>query len=176
MTFTNLTPGRLYNITLWTVSGGVTSAPLVRQDRLHPESVSNINATEVKDTEISLFWSPPKGDWDSFEVEYLDHSGRLLKNSTPSPSITIGGLRPFRNYTFTVTSVSGTLGPASLRRRSAPVSAVFQTRESVPGSLNLFEPFEVRWGGGEGFQAHDDNEFNYGFSLFLPPSNLFFFF
>ena len=111
--------------------------------RLHPESVENINATNIRDTEITLFWQAPKGDWDSFEVEYLDHSGRLLRNSTPSPSITIGGLRPFRNYTFTVSSVAGTLGPASLRRESAPVSAVFQTKESVPGSLNVFEPFEV---------------------------------
>ena len=31
VTFLNLVPGRLYNITLWTVSGGVTSRPLERQ-------------------------------------------------------------------------------------------------------------------------------------------------
>lgn len=33
VTFVDLVPGRLYNITLWTVSGGVTSKPLERQDR-----------------------------------------------------------------------------------------------------------------------------------------------
>ena len=31
VTFLNLVPGRLYNITLWTVSGGVTSRPQERQ-------------------------------------------------------------------------------------------------------------------------------------------------
>lgn len=34
VTFTNLIPGRLYNITVWTVSQGVPSQPLQRQDRL----------------------------------------------------------------------------------------------------------------------------------------------
>jgi len=34
VTFTDLIPGRLYNITVWTVSDGVESLPLQRQDRL----------------------------------------------------------------------------------------------------------------------------------------------
>lgn len=34
VTFTGLKPGRLYNITVWTVSDGVASQPLLRQDRL----------------------------------------------------------------------------------------------------------------------------------------------
>jgi receptor-type tyrosine-protein phosphatase beta len=34
VTFTDLTPGRLYNVTVWTVSDKVESRPLLRQDRL----------------------------------------------------------------------------------------------------------------------------------------------
>ena len=34
VTFSGLTPGRLYNITVWTVADGVLSQPLHRQDRL----------------------------------------------------------------------------------------------------------------------------------------------
>lgn len=34
VTFDGLIPGRLYNITVWTVSDGVASQPLQRQDRL----------------------------------------------------------------------------------------------------------------------------------------------
>ena len=49
VTFSNLVPGRLYNITMWTVSKGVTSRPLERQDRLYPEAVSRINATRITD-------------------------------------------------------------------------------------------------------------------------------
>ena len=34
---------------MWTVSKGVTSRPLERQDRLYPEAVSRINATRITD-------------------------------------------------------------------------------------------------------------------------------
>jgi receptor-type tyrosine-protein phosphatase beta len=78
VTFIDLVPGRLYNITLWTVSGGVTSKPLERQDRLHPEPVSKLNATRITDNEIKLVWQAPIGDYDSFGVLYLDGRDRLV--------------------------------------------------------------------------------------------------
>lgn len=53
---------------VWTVSEGVTSQPLIRQDRLYPEAVAAINATFISDTEITLAWMKPKGNYDSFEV------------------------------------------------------------------------------------------------------------
>ena len=40
---------------MWTVSGGVTSRPLERLDRLYPESVSGINATRITDTGKNLY-------------------------------------------------------------------------------------------------------------------------
>lgn len=60
VTFTDLTPGRLYTISLFTVSGGVGSRPLERQDRLHPEPVEDIAAADIKDKEITLYWKAPK--------------------------------------------------------------------------------------------------------------------
>lgn len=65
-------------------SGPFTSSsyhfrPLERQDRLHPKSVSNINSTKITDKEISLIWDPPAGDFDAFEVQYLDATGRLIQ-------------------------------------------------------------------------------------------------
>ena len=84
----------------------------------------------------------PQSDYSGFEVQYLDTQQRMMKNSTDQSFITIGNLRPFRNYTFTIVTRSGS--PASPPiRRSLPVSVVFETKESVPGSLNLFEPIEV---------------------------------
>jgi receptor-type tyrosine-protein phosphatase beta len=96
VTFSDLTPGRLYNVTMWTVSGGVTSAPLVAQERTHPGAVATVEAVDVRATRITLSWAAPEGDWDSFEVEYLDHGGRLLREATPQPSVTISNLKPFR--------------------------------------------------------------------------------
>lgn len=69
--FYNLIPGRLYNITMWTVADGVASQPLQRQDRLYPEPISFINATEVTDTTITLTWNKPVGEYNAFEVSFV---------------------------------------------------------------------------------------------------------
>jgi len=140
--FYNLVPGRLYNITLWTVSGGVTSRPLERQDRLHPEPVSNIRAKHVTDKQITLDWDRPEGDYNSFEVTYLDARNNLIQNFTYTNTISIGNLRPYRNYTFTVVTKAGT--EQNILKLSTPISSIFTTKESVPGSLNSFEPVDVQ--------------------------------
>ena len=54
--------------TLRTVSGGVTSHPVLRQVRLYPEPASAISARDISDTELTLSWKAPQGDWNSFEV------------------------------------------------------------------------------------------------------------
>ncbi|KAL0279954.1 UNVERIFIED_CONTAM: hypothetical protein PYX00_001395 [Menopon gallinae] len=142
VTFDGLIPGRLYNITVWTVSDGVASQPLQRQDRLYPESITYINATRVTDSEITLKWDIPRGEYNAFEVQYLNAEGLLIQNLTLHDTITITDLKPHRNYTFTVVVRSGT--ESSVLRRSLPVSAIFQTRESVPGKVERFQPIDIQ--------------------------------
>lgn len=48
----------------------------------------------------------------------------------------------FRNYTFTVVVRSGT--ESSVLRRSLPVSAIFQTKESIPGKVEKFQPVDIQ--------------------------------
>ena len=55
------------------------SRPLERQDRMYPKPVSNINATRITDKDISLTWDPPDGDYDSFDVQYLDATKILIQ-------------------------------------------------------------------------------------------------
>ena len=127
---------------MWTVSGGVTSRPLERQDRLYPESVSGINATRITDTEIRLVWQIPRGDYDGFEVKYIDDyeaqnaRNRSVTKMVETNTINIKHLRPFRNYTFTIVTIAG--APQRIPRNSLPISAIFATKESVPGSLTEF--------------------------------------
>ncbi|KAK7873176.1 hypothetical protein R5R35_006394 [Gryllus longicercus] len=142
VTFKGLVPGRLYNITLWTVSGNRLSQPLQRQDRLYPESVSHINATIITDTMITLVWDPPTGDYTEFEVSYLNAEQALVNNVTRHNSITITELRPHWNYTFTVTVRSGT--ESSILRKSLPISKTFSTHESVPGKVEHFHPEDIQ--------------------------------
>ncbi|XP_066970331.1 tyrosine-protein phosphatase 10D-like [Macrobrachium rosenbergii] len=139
--FERLVPGRLYNITAWTVSGDVTSQPLIRQDRLYPEPVSDINATLITDTAIHLSWTKPEGYYDTFEVQYLTEDG-LLTNQTDRPSISLTHLRPYHNYTFTVLTRAGDV--EHIMRQSTSVSATFATSESIPGQVEIFMPVEIR--------------------------------
>src|SRR5690349_16158880 len=88
VTFTGLMPGRLYNIKMWTVSGGVASQPIQRQDRLHPEPITILNATKITDTEIALLWDKPQGEFTSFEVQYLVDNN-YVSNITDDLHITI---------------------------------------------------------------------------------------
>ncbi|XP_037894870.1 tyrosine-protein phosphatase 10D isoform X1 [Glossina fuscipes] len=141
VTFTGLVPGRLYNITVWTVSGGVSSLPIQRQDRLFPEPITQLHATNISDTEISLRWDIPKGEFNDFDVQYLTADNILAQNITNRNEITITDLKPHRNYTFTVVVRSGT--ESSVLRSSSPLSASFSTNEAVPGKVERFHPINV---------------------------------
>ncbi|KAL1116196.1 hypothetical protein AAG570_005691, partial [Ranatra chinensis] len=143
VTFTGLTPGRLYNITVWTVSDGVLSQPIYRQDRLYPEPITEVNATLITDTAITLTWDIPKGEYIAFEVQYLN-DGVLIQNLTQEKFITIHDLKPHRNYTFTIVVRSGM--EATILRRSLPVSAIYTTQESIPGKVEEFHPVDVQPG------------------------------
>lgn len=142
VTFKGLVPGRLYNITVWTVSGTVQSQPIQRQDRMYPNPITQLNATKISDTEITLKWDIPKGEYNAFEVQYLKTDSNYVQNLTVHDSITITDLKPHRNYTFTVVVRSGT--ESSVLRSSLPVSASFTTKESVPGRVEIFEPIDIQ--------------------------------
>ncbi|GFY52231.1 tyrosine-protein phosphatase 10D, partial [Trichonephila inaurata madagascariensis] len=60
--FDDLIPGRLYNISIWTVSGGVYSVPIDRQARLLPGKVNNFVAVHVKPNVITLQWTLPSSE------------------------------------------------------------------------------------------------------------------
>lgn len=141
VSFTGLTPGRLYDITIWTVSDNVLSNPIRRQDRLYPEPISDMNATKVTDSEITLVWAPPTGEHTAYEVQYLTPDN-FNQNVTTSERITFSNLRPHKNYTFTVVVLSGQ--ETSLLKRSTPFSKPFQTLEATPGKVQLFRAKEIK--------------------------------
>ncbi|XP_066583750.1 tyrosine-protein phosphatase 10D isoform X2 [Prorops nasuta] len=142
VTFAGLIPGKLYNVTVWTVSHDVESRPLLRQDRLYPEAITSIHALDINDTQITLSWDIPRGVYDAFEVQYLNTEGCYVQNITSFNVITISDLRPHRNYTFTLVVRSGT--ESSYLRRSNPLSASFTTSESYPGRVEKFHPTDIQ--------------------------------
>ena len=89
-----------------------------------------------------MAWDKPRGDYDQFEVQYLNADDRFVENLTLHPSISIKGLKPFRNYTFTVVVRSGS--DSTILRRSDGHSAVFRTKESVPAAVTYFKPTDIQ--------------------------------
>lgn len=87
-----------------------------------------------------------------------DGGGALLvQNLTDKPWFLVQGLRPYRNYTFTVVvrtggggslsqqhSGAGGYAAALLLRRSVPVSGTFSTLEWVPGRCTRFQAVDVQ--------------------------------
>lgn len=124
------------------MSGGVQSLPIRRQDRMYPEPIIQLNATRVTDTEITLKWDIPQGEYNAFQIQYLRTDSDLTANLTTHDTITIDNLKPHRNYTFTVVVRSGT--ESSVLRSSLPVSASFTTEESIPGSVSQFAPIDIQ--------------------------------
>ncbi|RWS29718.1 tyrosine-protein phosphatase 10D-like protein [Leptotrombidium deliense] len=142
--FDNLIPGRLYNISIWTVSGGVYSSPIIREVRLYPEPVRSLSALKTRDTEIILMWEMPYGDKDGYEITYLDPqiSNHLIRNKTFTEKISFTGLKPHQNYSFEVRTVSG-IGTGTVLR-SSPVSQTFTTLESTPGKVVSFYATDIK--------------------------------
>ncbi|ALC49140.1 Ptp4E [Drosophila busckii] len=140
LSFTGLTPGRLYNITVWTVSGGVASLPIQRLYRLHPLAIKELQATELSAREITLHWTAPAGEYTDFELQYLQGE-ELLQQATSETSIKLAQLQPYTNYTFTVSTRAG---GNTLMRSSAPISISYQTLPAAPGRVEEFQPSDVQ--------------------------------
>lgn len=133
-----------------------------------------MNTTKVTRDSIHLVWTLPRGQYDVFEVEYLntdtstmntissssdEGEGLLVQNLTDKPWFLVQGLRPYRNYTFTVVvraggggnfgsqqkfSNSGSYSTEILLRRSIPVSGTFSTLEWVPGRCKRFQMVDIQ--------------------------------
>ncbi|XP_037089578.1 tyrosine-protein phosphatase 10D-like [Pollicipes pollicipes] len=139
--FKDLVPGRVYRVTMWTVSGSVTSLPYFRDTRLFPAPITMINATRITDVEMTLTWDQPIGEWDGFDVYHQGEGEASVKNMVVSPPFTFQELTPHKNYTFTIRTLSGS--QSRLMQRSNPLSANFLTEESVPGRVATFTAADV---------------------------------
>nr|CAH0112349.1 unnamed protein product [Daphnia galeata] len=117
--------------TLRTVSGGVTCHPVLRQVRFYPEPASAISTRDISDIELTLSWKAPQGDWNSFELKYLDYNNLLVEASTKQTFITIHELKTapelFLHYLHKIST-----------REAVP--------EKVPTSRPVaIQPSQIRW-------------------------------
>ncbi|XP_029043043.1 tyrosine-protein phosphatase 10D isoform X3 [Osmia bicornis bicornis] len=138
----DLMPGVQYSFSIYTVSYNLVSDVTNLTSRTNPEPITAIQAVNINDTRITLTWDIPRGQYDAFEVQYINTEGNYIQNITSVNLITISDLKPHRNYTFTLVVRSGTA--SSNLRISNPLSASFTTSESYPGKVEKFHPTDIQ--------------------------------
>uniref|UniRef100_A0A2K6CA67 Receptor-type tyrosine-protein phosphatase beta n=1 Tax=Macaca nemestrina TaxID=9545 RepID=A0A2K6CA67_MACNE len=150
--FKELTPGRLYQVTVSCVSGEL-SAQRMAVGRTFPDKVANLEANSngwMRSLVVS--WSPPAGDWEQYRILLFNDSVVLL-------NITVGkeethyvmddmGLVPGRQYEVEVIVESGNLkNPERCQGRTVPL-AVLQLRVKHANETSLsiiWQPPVAEW-------------------------------
>ncbi|XP_055986716.1 receptor-type tyrosine-protein phosphatase beta [Sorex fumeus] len=139
--FKDLTPGRLYQVTISCVSGEL-SAQKMAMGRTVPEKVGNLEANgngSMKSLVVS--WSPPAGDWEQYRILLFNESLMMLNTTVRKEEthyvIDGMGLIPGRQYEVEVTVESGNLKNSKrCHGRTVPL-AVLQLRVKHANETSL---------------------------------------
>ncbi|XP_058272942.1 receptor-type tyrosine-protein phosphatase beta isoform X2 [Hemibagrus wyckioides] len=111
-----LYPGRLYNFSLSTVSGGTPgpvtySSAVYHSIRTAPGPVQSFHCHPLSSKSLSCSWKPPASDYSAYFIECRRQGSKEpVYNRTLSADIQsqhFDKLEPFRNYTVSVTVISG---------------------------------------------------------------------
>nr|XP_057923395.1 receptor-type tyrosine-protein phosphatase beta isoform X2 [Doryrhamphus excisus] len=158
-------PGRRYNFTVATVSGGgvmggpgVSSQPIQRGVTTSPAPLRAVHCVPVSSSSVSCSWSPPLSDWDSYEVECHRHDDghpmARLRLAGGVTTVTLDHLDAFRRYSVAVrvSSLGQTSPPATqtvatmIARPPAPPPGltVSERTSKVTASSILFR-FNCSW-------------------------------
>ncbi|XP_067248539.1 receptor-type tyrosine-protein phosphatase beta isoform X3 [Chanodichthys erythropterus] len=158
-----LHPGRLYNISLRTVSGKTPSpvtysSPVYHTVRTPPHPTPSIHCYPLSSTSVSCSWMPPESDYDFYVVECRKQGSR-----TPVYNYTLGHntllqhfdkLEPFRNYTIYITVISGDKQSSTTKNSVItmidrppipPVTVRVSERSSVITHFTILFNFNCSW-------------------------------
>uniref|UniRef100_A0A4W3K7I1 protein-tyrosine-phosphatase n=1 Tax=Callorhinchus milii TaxID=7868 RepID=A0A4W3K7I1_CALMI len=141
-TFTGLTPGRLYNLSVTSVAADKEN-PSSQTVQTAAAKVTSLTASNNSSLDSLLVsWKPAEGDVDSYAVK-LFYLGAVIKNKALLPSISqtlFEGLTAGRLYNITVTTIRGKLqASASCSARTVPnsVSNLIMTSNGSMSSLKV---------------------------------------
>lgn len=158
-------PGRLYNFTVMTISGGgakgeptARSQPIQRSVRTSPSPLKSIHCFPLSSSSLSCSWLPPVSDFDSYEVECRRHDdGELtsaLRLAGGVTTVMLDHLEPYRKYSVTVrvSSAGQTSPPATHttvtmidRPPVPPPSVRVSERSSKVTSSSILFRFNCSW-------------------------------
>ncbi|XP_053318377.1 receptor-type tyrosine-protein phosphatase beta isoform X2 [Spea bombifrons] len=142
VTFTDLTPGRLYQINITTVAGELGTNRMAT-GRTIPEKVSDLKAISDGLKGLKVSWLPPSGDWEKYKVVLFNHSSVLLNATVEKHQreyiISDTGLIPGRLYGVALVVESGGLeNVAHCKGRTAPQSVLhLRVKHANESSLSI---------------------------------------
>ncbi|KAI1882070.1 hypothetical protein AGOR_G00246900 [Albula goreensis] len=114
--FSNLTPGREYQVSVRTKSGTELSTETRATGQAVPETVIQLSMVGLSDESgLKMTWAPPRGDWNNYRVLLFNNSVALV-NKTMGKGV--------REYTFSgMTLIPGRLYKAAVIAESGPLSS-----------------------------------------------------
>ncbi|XP_056280554.1 receptor-type tyrosine-protein phosphatase beta isoform X2 [Pseudoliparis swirei] len=150
-TLTDLTPGRLFNITMVTEAGGLQNSQTT-SGQTGPAPVANLTVVHGNSTSLLLSWQRPDGDLDTLIVA-LSTNGTASWMATLLPNVTevaVDQLTPGSAYQVEVTSRSGPLTSQSeFTVRTGPAAVSFlslsPSSSSSGGLLLSWSPPAGQW-------------------------------
>uniref|UniRef100_A0ABI7X0N3 protein-tyrosine-phosphatase n=1 Tax=Felis catus TaxID=9685 RepID=A0ABI7X0N3_FELCA len=137
--FKDLTPGRLYQVTISCVSGEL-SAQKMAVGRTAPLAVLQLRVKHANETSLGVMWQTPIAEWEKYIISLADRDLLLIHKSLPKDAkeFTFTDLVPGRKYIATVTSISGDLkNSSSTKGRTVPaqVTGLYVANQGTTSSL-----------------------------------------
>uniref|UniRef100_UPI00358ED31B receptor-type tyrosine-protein phosphatase H-like isoform X4 n=1 Tax=Myxine glutinosa TaxID=7769 RepID=UPI00358ED31B len=151
-TFYNLTPGRIYNISVFTISVDLKSQdPANTTGQTVPSTVRGLYCTPNEDdstTALDVRWDPAEGDSTRYQIMYTakDNPTDTKCTNRTSENITFSHLTPGRIYNISVFTISGDLknqDPANTAGQTVP--ATVHGVHCTQNKMNRTTAIDVLW-------------------------------
>ncbi|XP_047715741.1 tenascin-X isoform X8 [Prionailurus viverrinus] len=154
ITISGLAPGRKYKFLLFGLQDEKRHGPIAADAKTPPDTkpprLGELTVTDLTPDSVSLSWTVPEGEFDSFVVQYKDRDGQpqVVPVASDQREVTISGLEPSRKYKFLLYGLAGRkrLGPISADGTTAPLQKEQQrpprlgeltVTDETPDSLRL---------------------------------------
>uniref|UniRef100_A0A8C6QFZ3 Tenascin XB n=1 Tax=Nannospalax galili TaxID=1026970 RepID=A0A8C6QFZ3_NANGA len=142
-TVRDLEPGRKYKMNLYGLREGQRVGPVstVGVTETTPPRLEELTVTGVTPNSVSLSWTVPEGQFDSFTVQYKDKDGQPqeVPVAADQREVTIPDLEPSRKYKMNFYGLHGRqrVGPLSVVAMTAPVPTAKFSLEPHLGALTV---------------------------------------
>ncbi|KAK3564823.1 hypothetical protein QTP86_027966, partial [Hemibagrus guttatus] len=159
--FTQLTPGRKYHILIHTLSGGIQSRVSDTHTRTLPAPVTSLSILNRSSSSLSLGWSRPIGDFDSFVVYLYRGTEENCSGGTNMMSYSFSHLKPGTEYRATVLTKSAELNNKNtIHVRTVPAAVSLVCVESKNRTDILFVSWKPAAGEVSGYTVtlYDSNQ------------------